>query len=302
MDGAITIILRVLLGTHSLSHYFAKIPMSMFLSGCLFVFRAYVWTHTHKYYGDELPWSFLSCPSEPWLGCTVLHRHFPLTHASNFQPTPFSVSESGEGPRKRSVRHSHKTKRRKFWWLIRAPWLHENSSSFRYSLSTFSPKHIKSVRIKAFLVFVLLLFCYFPAFPYSFCVFLNYVSLKQCLCEAVWLVSFFLAHNHHSYCCWFPFGHCCFWINKTGQKRLSTILTYCKWRWAHPPVWALCTAAHHLLIFPKSVHFQTVSFPFHCPRFFLNYHGCIIFTSACVWNINHDCICAVQFISVFWCL
>lgn len=129
---------------------------------------------------------------ELWLGSTVLHRHVPLSHASNFQPTPFSVSESGEGPRKRSVRHSHETKRRKFWWLIRAPWLQENSSSFRYSLSSFSPKHIKSVRIKAFLVFVLLLFCYFPAFPNSFCVFLNYVSLKQCLCEAAWLVSLFL--------------------------------------------------------------------------------------------------------------
>lgn len=176
---------------HTLSHYFVKILMNMFLSGGLFVLRAYVWTHAQILWWRVALVIFV-LSFELWLGSTVLHRHVPLSHASNFQPTPFSVSESGEGPRKRSVRHSHETKRRKFWWLIRGPWLQENSSSFRYSLSSFSPKHIKSVRIKAFLVFVLLLFCYFPAFPNSFCVFLNYVSLKQCLCEAAWLVSLFL--------------------------------------------------------------------------------------------------------------
>lgn len=173
----------------TLSHYFVKIPMNMLLSGGLFVFCVYVWTHAQILWWRVALVIFVlssSCDS------TLLHHHVPLSHASNFQPTPFSVSESGEGPRKRSVRHSHETKRRKLWWLIRAPWLQENSSSFRYSLSSFSPKHIKSVRIKAFLVFVLLLFCYFPAFPNSFCVFLNYVSLKQCLCEAAWLVSLFL--------------------------------------------------------------------------------------------------------------
>lgn len=74
---------------HTLSHYFVKILMNMFLSGSLFVLRAYVWTHTHKYYGDELPWSFLFCP----LSCDSALQSFTVMSLwvmrLIFSPLPF---------------------------------------------------------------------------------------------------------------------------------------------------------------------------------------------------------------------
>lgn len=176
---------------HTLSHYFVKILMNMFLSGSLFVLRAYVWTHTHKYYGDELPWSFLFCP----LSCDSALQSFTVMSLwvmrLIFSPLPFLLVNQVKVRGKGQSDIPTKPKGGSFddsYVLLG----YKKTLAVSDSLSSFSPKHIKSVRIKAFLVFVLLLFCYFPAFPNSFCVFLNYVSLKQCLCEAAWLVSLFL--------------------------------------------------------------------------------------------------------------